>query len=396
MSQQTSDRLPILLWGDVVKGGKPVLRRTLAGERAHECMYAWVYLTDFLSLKRLLDQIEQLPEEVRCSVFREFDNLWKHVDRSQIDPHSQLVPSSFEPVVHALSLSHTSKQRQPRFVELGSTFFASIAKLRLASRVAESCLATPIEISPQWIGIDNSQFMHDVVHLLHGSQEVDLLDDYKNLETSGEFSVLLSRFVASYVFESSADYADYVAQHFSAVVVEDAYSTTQSDVRVHNHGQPEVFFSLPTVFQKLEENGFSFYILETYPDWPGDAAPCHVVRYLATKRELVTDEYVDMIEKLGFSFDPVQCRVKANEVLGRLNAKVSQEDWQKVQLNKLKNPVWGRTDTNNNEIAPSRIRRLADSLIQIFAPKRDYQDYILHGEQAELEIQRAASSEKCA
>ena len=33
-------RLPILLWGDIVEGETPVLRRALAGDPAHECMYA--------------------------------------------------------------------------------------------------------------------------------------------------------------------------------------------------------------------------------------------------------------------------------------------------------------------------------------------------------------------
>ena len=48
-----SQRLPVLLWGDIVKDGAPVLRRALAGTDAHDCMYAWVYLTDFLANRRL-------------------------------------------------------------------------------------------------------------------------------------------------------------------------------------------------------------------------------------------------------------------------------------------------------------------------------------------------------
>lgn len=53
MTEKCIERLPILLWGDIRKNSSPVLRRVVAGPNAHECMYSWVYLTDYLSVINL-------------------------------------------------------------------------------------------------------------------------------------------------------------------------------------------------------------------------------------------------------------------------------------------------------------------------------------------------------
>ncbi|MEM9683849.1 MAG: hypothetical protein AAF942_11340, partial [Pseudomonadota bacterium] len=51
--QTPQPRLPFMVWGDLRSGGGPVLRRKLVGWRAHECMYAWVYLTDYLAVRKI-------------------------------------------------------------------------------------------------------------------------------------------------------------------------------------------------------------------------------------------------------------------------------------------------------------------------------------------------------
>ncbi len=254
MNNERSERLPILLWGDLVRGSKPVLRRALAGFRAHECMYAWVYLTEYLALQRLLESLPGLENNVRASLFELFSNrLWSHIDRDRIDPHRQLDRSAFETMAHIVSLAAAHDQTQPLLVELGSTFFAGKTKFEIVNAVARERLSDWPQICPDWLGLDNSRFMRDVTLALHGEKEIALLDDYAKFAGADRFSVFSSRFVATYAFHSGADFAGYLADRFSVAVVEDAHSTTNRDVDVTNHGQPETFFSLIDVFQILED-----------------------------------------------------------------------------------------------------------------------------------------------
>lgn len=64
------------MWGDLVKGQKAVTRRTLVGFRAHECMYAWVYLTDYMAVKALhRSLINSGRQATRSNVLSPIDKL---------------------------------------------------------------------------------------------------------------------------------------------------------------------------------------------------------------------------------------------------------------------------------------------------------------------------------
>ena len=83
-------RLPLLLWGDVLAGRPSILRRALAGSDAHECMYAWVYMTDFIAHGNLLSLLES--KRIDISSIDEIDGeLWSLVDRNVVDPQNQIV-----------------------------------------------------------------------------------------------------------------------------------------------------------------------------------------------------------------------------------------------------------------------------------------------------------------
>jgi len=117
-----AQRVPLLLWGDLIRGGQPVLRRALAGPDAHECMYAWVYLTEYLALCRLQDALAAGGPIPRDVFFRWFDEkAWELLDRAVIDPHFQLVKESLQLMACVTALAGASPQR-PQIVELGSTF----------------------------------------------------------------------------------------------------------------------------------------------------------------------------------------------------------------------------------------------------------------------------------
>lgn len=364
MSKPTSERLPILLWGDIVRDSQPVLRRAVAGQNAHECMYAWVYLTELLALRRMLERMKSPAD------FIELDG-WPNLDRPTVDPHCQTVKASFDAVATAMCL--VPKQQLPTFVELGSTFFASLIREKIIARA----MSNP-PYAARWIGIDNAQFMHDVTQLIH-HQPAELLRDYRDYQADAEISVLISRFVASYVFNSAVATAEFFSQ-FDGVVIEDAYSTTAEDVAVHNHGQPETFSSLPLLLQALEKQGYGFRVFESYPDFPSGAQHCHVVKYVAAKESLLSDEFFQRIESLGIALEESQPWANSKDLLDSLNGRVSDEDWERVKRRKEAYPVWGRTDTSVDYLAERSP-----------FPKTGFGDYILSGPQAEDEIRRVAS-----
>jgi len=386
-------RFPILLWGDLVNGRRPVLRRALAGFRAHECMYAWVYLTDYLAHRRLLDLAIGMGQADCRNFFKALDgDLWARFDRSLVDPHYQLSKSAYEPVAITTCLAADRGELTPHFVELGSTFFASKTKFEIIDHIAKQCIADWPGLHPRWIGIDNSRFMHDTTRVLHGAGAVELLEDYRALAKSDSLSIFLSRFVTSYVFSSSLEFADYVAERFQVALVEDAYSTTDQDVAVFNHGQAEIFFSVSTTMGRLEQADFEIYVLDSYPEYPAGSAPCHVIRYLAAKRGLVTERAKERLVPLGIDF--VDKPVSARTLLQQLNASVTPQRWRAVKQAKRESPVWGRTPEASDSGPWSRITGRARELINHYCRHTGWRHYRLGGVMAVREISRALRAEK--
>lgn len=375
----TPKRLPILLWGDLREGESPVLRRALAGFRAHECMYAWVYLTEHLANLRLLEQLPDLPPEARRSLLTGLDGgIWKQLDRNRLDPHFQLSKAAFESIAYMACLAAQSGDQKPLFAELGSTFFTSRTRFEIVSRIASELCADWPRMSPRWLGIDNSNFMHDTVRALHG--ESDLIDDYREMKKPEGFASFLSRFVASYAFNSGGDFASWLAERFQVVLVEDAYSTVERDVAVQNHGQPQIFFSVPATFCKLREAGFQIYVLDSYPDWPAGTAPCHVVKYLAL-RDLEPKQAFENLNRLGYAPPPPTDPVV---LLEQLNAGVSARQWHEVRAAKAISPVWGRSSN-------ARLGLLQRA--RTFLRNHAWLKYRLQGSMAADEIHRAVSEE---
>jgi hypothetical protein len=388
-----NERFPILLWGDLVRGDPPVLRRALAGFRAHECMYAWVYLTEYLALARLLDLLLKMSADDRRELLISLDeNLWKKVDRSIVDPHFQLTKSSFESIAHMACLATQTGETYPTFVELGSTFFASKTKFEIVDQIGKERFKDWPKLQPKWIGIDNSRFMHDSTRALHGEGAVDLVEDYRAVVRPDGLAVFLSRFVPSYVYSSSIEFASYLADRFQVALVEDAYSTIDQDVAVFNHGQPEIFFAIPKVMGLLAEAGFDIFVLETYPDYPADAAPCHVIRYIATKKGLLTKRVKEYLAGLGMNspYEPISART----LLGQLNASVTPRRWRAVEQAKRQSPVWGRTPEVSDSGPWKSFTSAAKELIGRYFRYPGWHHYRLSGPMVVREIDRALSAEK--
>jgi hypothetical protein len=379
----------MLLWGDLVEGGRPVLRRALAGFRAHECMYAWVYLTEYLAHKRLLEALDGMQPGERRELLGGLDGpLWQRLDRSRLDPHFQLSRPAFEAVAYMACLAASRNEAHPVFVELGSTFFTARTKFQIIDRLASERFPDWPRMRPQWIGIDNSPFMHDTTRALHPDPDIRLFDDYNAVSRPAGFAVFLSRFVASYAFRGATELADYLADRFQAAVVEDAYSTTPRDEPVFNHGQPEVFFSIPALFGRLQDAGFDLHVLAAYPDYPAGSAPCHVIRYVLARKGAMSERLGVWLAGLGLAA-PGRAASPAS-LLGELNARVTTEQWRRVRKAKEESPVWGPTPPAATEPRLARARRFVRSLLA----DRRWRRYRLAGPMATREIERAVSEEK--
>ncbi len=395
MQTNHSVRLPVLLWGDLVKGDAPILRRALAGERAHECMYAWVYLTEFLAIERLRAKLPELEELDQANIFRGLQGaVWARADRSRIDPYYQLSQLSFDFVAIMTMLAEAAGSIKPQMVELGSTFFASKLRFEIVNTAARALFDDWKQMEPHWVGIDNSMFMHDTTRLLHNDKAVELVTDCNDVPQTDQFNGLISRFVASYVFPDAGKFVEFATGRFDAVMIEDAYSTTRDDVSVYNHGQPETFYALPAVFSAFARKGYTIYVLYSYPDYPGGSAPCHVVKYLAVRNALAKSDFVSRLARLGFELPGAT--EHPERALDEMNARVSVQRWANVKQAKLESPVWGPTPEDYTAPEPrpfDNLKKPIEGLISRLSPRGDWTDYALGGPQAEREIARALAEE---
>ena len=124
-------RLPINIWGDVVlNGAAPKIRRVLTGTDAHECMYSWVYLNELVSLGEMANA--NISDIATKDAYANFQLLKKQTS----DPQFQIINEIldiFYPFAFLLSRLDLSTTE---FVELGSTFFSAIEKLKIATKCA--------------------------------------------------------------------------------------------------------------------------------------------------------------------------------------------------------------------------------------------------------------------
>lgn len=321
------------MWGDIIHNDKPVTRRTLVGYRAHECMYSWVYLTDFLSVRRLKEQIE-LKEISFKSIIKDFDTgFWKNNSREKIDPHFQVKKDNFY-IAYLISLLNELSENELSITEFGSTFFTLIDKLDL--------------ISPnnniKWEGIDNSDFVNETARYLHPTKNLKITKDWENYKSTSN-ALLTSRFVCSYAIDNSNDFADFISKHFTVGVIEDAFSSNNKDQTTYNHGQKQTFYSLDNLFKKLNDFGFEVFILDSYPDCPAGSTRCHNTKFFFYKPDSIKVDLNYLFNKLeDVQFANIGYKYSGDSPSHFLNKRITDEEWVDVERNKRINPVWSRTD----------------------------------------------------
>lgn len=381
-------RTPILLWGDLVKGQKAITRRSLVGDSAHECMYAWVYLADYLATLRLKKELSSLKQpEGHKSFLADFDETtWKSLDRKHIDPHFQLNKSGFETSVYLNALFYSQKKKLSTIVELGQTFFTAIDKFSIVHQASTHHFS--LEFSPdtiQWIGIDNSEFCNLTAQVLHKDQQsnMTIYDDFSKFPKQDD-AIFHSRFVCSYAFNDTATLTDFLSQNFECAIIEDAFSTEAKDIHTQNHGQQETFFNLNEFQTTLTEQNYQIYLLDSYGDWPAGAEKCFVAKLLILKKDAVDfTKFEDFISVHGLTFNKASSHHPS--LLSYLQQSISLSDWRKIYTNKRINPVWGKTDLTKQSPLKSLLKRWKEKKA-IF--KNGYRHYSLTGRNADEELTR--------
>jgi hypothetical protein len=381
-------RIPILLWGDLVKGRQAITRRSLVGDSAHECMYAWVYLTDFLAVRRLFSYLNIFKETSDgSSIVSSMDNeLWKLICRKKNDPRYQINKSSFETASYLNALIFSYKRGMSSVVELGQTFFTAIDKFDFVYQLSKDHFSLNYNLNQlRWIGIDNSEFCNATAKILHGSYQ-DNIEIYNSIDSlpQQDRAIFHSRFVCSYVFSSTLSFVEFLSKNFECAVIEDAFSSINREIHTQNHGQNELFFNLQEFNRSLAERGFETYLIDFYGDHPAGTEKCLVVKLLVLKKESIDKEkFQNFLRYHGFQNQ--MNNQSEHDLLSLLMSKITLSEWKAIYKNKKINPVWGRTDFRK----ASLLEKLSGYFKKWFEISRNgYRSYNLRGENAEQEICR--------
>jgi hypothetical protein len=319
-----SKRVPFLYWGDLVLNRKPIIRRVLFGIEAHLTMYFYVYVQDFLRLNLLLQYVQQKKGLVDFSFLHDFN-----------ETHKILYPDLFDgggiqkDEFSSILLSDICIGKGTRIVELGSTLGASIIKFNIIKELKD------VNHEFRWVGIENSSALEHLSESLH-KNKIDIVKSYKDLERL-ENSHLLSRFVASYVFESASDFATWLIQNFESFVIEDAFSL-DGDIKVFNHGMPEIFMDFMILQLVLIENNFNIYVENMYFDYPAKSNKCINLRIIGTKDVNFLQKYQNSINSKKL----IKC--DASEPYKFLNSLHVDKNYLKnIKHNKNIYPIWAET-----------------------------------------------------
>lgn len=308
-------RIPILLWGDLVRGSKPVLRRVLIGSEAHDAMYLFVYLQEQIALNELKDLLRTSTNEI----FFPRDIM----DQGVFDRTNSLNRENF---FNAAKIYSNLSSSFNTIYELGSTYGATQTKLEILSN---ELMKKGIKI-PQikFVGIENSILANKVSKLFSNFQIFSSLEDI-NLDQAVN-NIFYSRFVSSYYFLDSQSFLNEIKK-FDQIFIEDAFSLTNSDVEVWNHGLRQTYFDSRKVVEGLKSSGYNVQLLDFYIDFPAKTAPCRVVKIFASKDE----SYNNYAQALNFDF-------KNLDIIS-LESKISSWALRRIKRYKFFYPIWART-----------------------------------------------------
>lgn len=336
-------RLPLVVWGDAFPSGdRPQVRRALAGADAHECMYTWVYLNELVTVREMADaaarQHYQLPGSAG-----EVRGRFEALRSSTTDPQHQIsseLPDVFLPAAAFLSAAGANKAE---YCELGSTFFASIEKLDLCGRI----LGTPLDRSQLlFSGIEYSAFLKRCSVYFHPDDRIGLVTEPAEWQRSREYAFHVSRFVGSYAFRSTTDFATEIAR-CDAFHIIDAFTLGDGDFHSWDLGLPITFMNLPLLIDKLSDADFELFLTKVEPEFhAAGGLKAMVVRLFGIRRDVAARlRYFERFASLGgfaslFSAQSVQ-RGEGSAVVEKVAHSLTVAQWEAFAEYKKFFPIWG-------------------------------------------------------
>ena len=347
-------RIPINIWGDVrLKGLPPVVRRVLCGIDAHDCMFAWVYLNEFLTLAEMKGGTNfQDPTKELIKGNGLLSSNFEILRKRTQDPQSQVTQdliTIFFPLALAIKLS---KGNEIEFCELGSTFFSSIEKLEIA-RLVSNLSGSFNEIL--FTGIEYSQFLRRAGEFCHQDYKIRYFTSWDQWEPERKYTFCLSRFVASYAMKSTDVILKWL-QKFKVFCITEIFNSESSEFECWENGLPVRFFNLSAFIDTMVKNGWVMYLTDAFPDYTCEENhKCLVGRIFGIKQDYASNiGFLDHLTKYpdfatAFSSSLIQAGTGA-AILERTIGQKSKSEWKKIMSYKNIYPIWGRVpDVNWHE-----------------------------------------------
>jgi hypothetical protein len=344
-------RLPVLIWGDAFfSGDRPQVRRALAGADAHECMYTWVYLNEQVTLSEMV-KVASAHEFDRPTSSAMLQERFQLLHGEVYDPQCQLSPdllNIFVPVVAFIELAGESNSE---YCELGSTFFASIEKIDLCSRLIGRPIDRPAIL---FSGIEYSPFLRRSSTFFHPTDPIQLVTSAADWQRSRKTVFHVSRFVASYAFRTTSEFVSELTRSDAFHFI-DVFNMGANDFHSWDLGLPITFMSLPQLIDELCEAGYDLYITKVDPEYHAAGKQKAIVgRIFGIRSQVAADlRYFDHFESFGgFASFMAARRVFKGDgpmVLREIDSSLSDAEWEALAEYKKFFPVWGLPSVKSKE-----------------------------------------------
>lgn len=337
-----SGSIPISLWGLVLLNGeKPQIRSVRAGQQGHDSALSYYYLRELMDLRSMQEMLGKLKGSAGWpKTYEDRVRIFKKIQGDLIGPiHDEIFY-----IFHPLSiLANALGDDGIDFVELGSTFFSSIEKLKIFGDLADlSVDRSKIHYS----AIDNSRFFLQGSKLFHPEDNVTYYSDFRAWKPAARRSIMLSRIVAGYAVENTRELASWSSQ-FDAFHLIEVANGGEGEYVSQKNGMRQVFLDLPQFTADLRDRGVTLYLSDICPDYNSDLKVA-TIRLFGLRREC--DERLGLADRLRSvkveggslkleALTPETARLAVQEALESLD----DAQWERVKAYKQAYPMWGET-----------------------------------------------------
>lgn len=323
------NRLPFLLWGDLRKNKKALLRYALAGEEAHLPIYFYVYLREFFEYKKL------------CSLHLNATNLKEIRKKVQtVYPQGSWLLGD-DQISRAYFISIIADHEKNLNVwELGSTLFTISTKVDYLNSVFGK------KSKIKYFGIEKNKYLSQLSKILHPNCRIYSDKNYLNPLKKKNKNLFVSRFVSSYVFEKTEYLADQLTK-FDYGYLTEPFNLDEGENLHYNHGLPNAFFDFVKLLQKLL-NSHDCFSAGHYYDHPAGTSLCFVCNLVFISKNLKSKK--DIQKKLKKTFDLFQQIENPTDYLAQVRSGITKTEKRSLEILKKLNPVWGKADLSQPPI----------------------------------------------